>query len=261
MLAFHRSITAKIALLVLGSTCLVLALVLGVSYGRSRELIRQEAEKSATNLTASLANSIEQEFLSVAQAVDDLECHLEIGAWDEKTLLDHIKRMVMRNGRVFGSTVAFLPYAFEPQIEKFAPYFCRTPDGIKFEQLGNDTYDYFSKDWFRVPVKLEKAIWTDPYFDEGGGNVVMITYARPMFFKPVDASPGAVRAIVTGDVSLKRLNDFTNSKQVYETGFLSVISDKGTFVTNRNPQRVMRKSIFDAADEAGVPRAGSMLGP
>ncbi len=255
MKALRKSIAVKIALLVLGSTCLVLALVLGINYGRSRELIRQEAENSALNLTSSLAREIEQDFLLVAQAVDDLSAFLEASTWDEQDLINHIKRTLTRNGRIFGSTVAFLPYAFEPHLERFAPYFFRAEGGIKFEQLGTDSYDYFSKDWFRAPVKLRQAIWTDPYFDEGGGNIPMITYACPMFDKQKEDSIEPIGAVVTADISLKRLNDLTNAKQVYETGFLSVISDKGTFVTNRNPNRVMRTTIFDAADEAGHPQA------
>ncbi len=84
MVTIRNSIAVKIALLVLGSTCLVLALVLGVNYSRSKELIRQEAEQSARNLTLSLANEIEQEFLLVAQAVDDLAAFMETSAWDEE---------------------------------------------------------------------------------------------------------------------------------------------------------------------------------
>jgi len=240
----------KITLLVLGSTCLVLALVLGVNYSRSRELIRQEAEQSARNLTSSLANEIAQEFLLVAQAVEDLSSFLEAGPWDEDALLDHIRRMVAGHERVFGSTVAFLPFRFKPEVERFAPYFYRDETSIKFEQLGTDSYDYFSKDWFTVPVKLRKPTWTDPYLDEGGGNVPMITYAFPLFDKQGKDATGSLKAVVTADISLERLNNLTNSKRVYETGFLSVISDKGTFVTNRNPERIMRTSIFDAADEA-----------
>ncbi len=255
MLDFRKSITMKIALLVIGSTCLVLALVLWVNYSRSRELIRQEAEKSARNLTSSLSNEIAQEFLLVAQAVDDLAAFLEASSWNEEALLDHIKRMVAGHERVFGSTVAFLPYMFKPDVKSFAPYFFRAQGKIEFEQLGTDSYDYFSKDWFRVPVQLRSPVWTDPYLDEGGGNIAMITYVRPLFDKPEGHSARRLKGVVTADVSLERLNRLTNSKHVYETGFLSVISDKGTFVTNPNPQRILRTTVFDAADEAKHPRA------
>ncbi|MCL4540568.1 MAG: HAMP domain-containing protein, partial [Bacteroidetes bacterium] len=207
------------------------------------------------NLTSSLSNEIAQEFLLVAQAVDDLAAFLEASTWDEEALLDHIKRMVAGHERVFGSTVAFLPYMFKPDVERFAPYFFRSQGKIEFEQLGTDSYDYSSKDWFRLPVQLRSPVWTDPYFDEGGGNIAMITYARPVFDKPEGHSARRLKGVVTADVSLERLNKLTNAKQVYQTGFLSVITDKGTFVTNRNPERILRTTVFDAADQAKHPRA------
>ncbi|MBI4964977.1 MAG: HAMP domain-containing protein [Desulfomonile tiedjei] len=255
MITLRKSIAVKIALLVLGSTCLVLAMVLWVNYSRSKELIKQEAGKSARNLTASLANEIEQEFLLVAQAVEDLTAFLESSTWDEEALLRHIRHMVTGHDRVFGSTVAFLPNMFKPDVERFAPYFFRANGEIKFEQLGTESYNYFSKNWFSVPVKLRKPVWTDPYFDEGGGNAAMITYASPMFGEKEEGSTPRLRAVVTADISLEQLNKLTNSKHVYETGFLSVISDEGTFVTNRNPDLIMRSSIFDTADKAKDPRA------
>jgi class 3 adenylate cyclase len=255
MIAIRKSIAVKIALLVLGSACLVLALVLGVNYTRSRELIREEAEQSARNLTLSLANEIEQEFLLVSQAVEDLAAFLETSSWNEEELLQHIRRNVEEHKKVFGSTVAFLPHMFKPNVERFAPYFFRTKAGIEFEQLGKASYNYFSKSWFRLPVNMRTPIWTDPYFDEGGGNIPMITYSCPMFEKRKGKSADQIRAVVTADISLERLNNLVNSKRLYKTGFLSVISDKGTFVTNRNPKRVMRTTVFDAADEAGHPRA------
>jgi hypothetical protein len=255
MIAIRKSIAVKIALLVLGSACLVLALVLGVNYTRSRELIREEAEQSARNLTLSLANEIEQEFLLVSQAVEDLAAFLETSSWNEEELLQHIRRNVEEHKKVFGSTVAFLPHMFKPNVERFAPYFFRTKAGIEFEQLGKASYNYFSKSWFRLPVNMRTPIWTDPYFDEGGGNIPMITYSCAMFEKRKGKSADQIRAVVTADISLERLNNLVNSKRLYKTGFLSVISDKGTFVTNRNPKRVMRTTVFDAADQTGHPRA------
>ena len=77
MIPLGRSITFKISLLVLGSTCLVLAVVVYLMYTSSRELIRLEAETSAQNLVSSLSNQIEQEFLVVAEAADQFSSFLE----------------------------------------------------------------------------------------------------------------------------------------------------------------------------------------
>ncbi len=167
----RSSITVKITLLVLGSTCLVLALVLHRSYTNSRDLIRQEAETSARNLTVALGNKIEQEFLLVAKAVQDLTSSLETVSWDEEISLEQIRRMVQQTPRARGIVVAFLPFEFKPGIERFAPYFRWSKGEIRFDQLGTRaSYDYFAKDWFRISRDQGKAVWIEPYADEGGGQ-------------------------------------------------------------------------------------------
>lgn len=245
MIWIRSSITLKIGLLVLGSTCLVLALVLFRSYTASRDLIRQEAETSACNLTTSVANHLEQEFLQVATVVSNLASFLENGQWDEKTLLKQIERTVSHNRRVFGSTVAFLPFAFKPDLERYSPYFYKDQGEVKFVQLGTPSYNYFAKDWYTVPEKLREPVWSQPYFDEGGGDVPMTTYSCPMFRKEKDDKHGKLTAIVTGDISLKNLNDHVNTIRIYETGFCFVLSDKGTVVTSRFSDRILRMTIFD----------------
>ena len=49
----------------------------------------------------------------------------------------------------------------------------------------DETYTYDGADgtheWFSLPQKLGHPVWTEPYFDEGSGNVWMITYAAPFY--------------------------------------------------------------------------------
>ena len=244
----RSSITIKITLLVLGSSCLVLALVLDKSYTNSRDLIRQEAETSATNLTLALGNKIEQEFLVVFKAVQNLICSLETLPWDEETLLNQIQRMVQQTPRADGIAVAFLPFEFKPQIERYAPYFSRSKGEVRLNELGAGSYDYFTEDWFRIPLDQKKGVWIEPYFDKSGGRVVMTMYSCPMFKKSSDGSGAKIVAIVAAETSLAALNEVVNSHKVYDTGFCFVVSDKGAVITSRIPERIGRMSIFDIVE-------------
>jgi len=250
----RSSITVKISLLVLSSSCLVLALVLGRSYTSSRDLIRQEAETSAKNLTVALGNKIEQEFLVVAKAVHDLTSSLETVPWDEEILLNEIRRMVRQTPSAHGILAGFLPFEFKPGIERYAPYFFWSKGEIGFNQLGTASYDYFSKDWFRISRDRGKAVWTEPYVDEGGGRVVMTTYSCPMFKKGSDGPGEKIVAIVTAEISLTALNDLVNSQRVYDSGFCFVLSDKGAVITGRVPERIGRMTVFDIVELYKQPR-------
>ena len=255
MIALRQSVALKISLLVLGSTCLVLALLVDLMYTGARELIREEAENTARHLVLSLANEVEQEFLVVAEAADQLTSSLGISGWSQETLLSQIRATVNRNPKIYGSTAAFLPFEFEPKIERYAPYFCKSGEGMTFVQLGTQAYNYFEKDWFCIPAMTGKACWSEPYFDEGGGNVAMTTYSCPMFVQDSEKSPPKLKAIVTADISLEQLNRYVNGKKVYTTGFCSILSPKGTFVTHRSRNCVLRDSIFDIADDSKHPKA------
>ena len=245
---FRNSITVKISLLVFSSACLVLAVVLGWIYYNSRNLIREEAEATARNLNRALGNAIEQEFQIVAKSVDDLVASLETFPWDEQTLLKRIERMVQETPKAQGMGVAFLPFKFKPDVEKFAPHFFRSKGGIAFNQLGERGYDYFSKDWFRIALERGKAVWIEPYFDKEAGRAVMSTYSRPLFRQQSDGADSKIVAVATAEISITALNELVNSLKVYETGFCVVMSDKGSLITSRVPERIGRMTIFDIVE-------------
>ncbi len=253
---FHSSIAFKISLLVLGTTCLVLALVLQRSYTSSCNVIRQEAQQGAVNLTQAVANDIEQTFLVVAESAEDLALHLESSNFDEETLLANIQRIVKKHPKIYGSTVAFLPQKFKPDIEGYAPYFYKSDGEIRFEQLAKASYNYLHQKWFAVPLETKKPVWSEPYMDEGGGKTLMTTFSHPMY-EGRDGNVGkALRAIVTADISLDYLNTMVNAIRLYESGFCFVLSSKGTFVTSyRFPELVMHSSIFDVVRGSRHPGA------
>jgi len=161
--------------------------------------------------------------------------------------------MVKESREIYGTAVAFEPHAFDESLRWFAPYCFKNESGITYDQLGSESYDYFTKDWYHVPRVLKAPVWTDPYFDEGGGGVIMTTHARP-FFERGEGNPAAkVKGIVTADVSLQWLTDLVCSVQVGRTGFCFIISDTGTFVTHPNAELIMSESMFSLAEERKDP--------
>jgi len=254
----RSSIGLKITLLVLCGTSLVFAMALAYSYSYSRAIMLKEAESNARNLTLSVARRIEQEFRVVKQIPEHMAAFLEAAPCDKETLLRLGRRLVADNKEVFGSAIAFEPNAFDPNKRWYAPYYCKSKTGIKVEQLGSDSYDYFTKDWYHIPRVLRAPVWIDPYFDEGGGGIIMTTYARPFFERNPQGAPIKVRGIVTADVSLEWLSSLVRSIQVARTGYCFIISETGTFVTNPNPGLIMSQSVFSLAEENRNPELRSI---
>jgi class 3 adenylate cyclase len=250
----RASIGLKMGLLVLGGTSLIFGLVLGYTYFSTRALILREAEVGARNLAYSVARRVEQEFRAVAKVPEHAACFLETSGPDRETLLKVLKRLVTDSPEVYGSTASFEPYAFDKSIRAVAPYFYREAGGLKFKELSADSYDYFIQDWYHIPKVLRAPVWSEPYFDEGGGNILMVTYSVPFFARGANGAPGEVLGVVTADVSLEWLERVLSVKKVASTGHCFIISDTGAFVAHPRADMVMKESLFSLAEELDDPQ-------
>ena len=93
----------------------------------------------------------------------------------------------------FGSAAALL----DPSGEVIAsPYVYRTADGYGVADLAAPSYSIEEQDWFAGPLAADAGVWTEPYFDAGGGDIWMITRSVPL------RDAGGVFAVVTTDLAV-----------------------------------------------------------
>jgi phosphoserine phosphatase RsbU/P len=249
----RSSIMVKMTLLVVVGTGAVLTLILGFSGIYSRNIILSDAKTAAQDKALSVARRMDQELGAVVKIAQSLGVALEFGQWEEASALNLIRQIVGENKEIFGSTIAFEPYAFKSDTRAFAPYFCRGQSGLRYVQLGDNSYDYFTRDWYSIPREMKRASWSAPYFDEGGGNALMTTYSCPFFHPETAGKPRKLRGIITVDVSLDRLTEMASAVRIAETGYAFLISENGTFLAHPDRRLVMRESLFSLAEEKRDP--------
>ncbi|MFH1744358.1 MAG: SpoIIE family protein phosphatase, partial [bacterium] len=151
--------------------------------------------------------------------------------------------MLERNPGIYGTCVAFEPNSFFPDKHYWAPYFYQKDGTITFVQLGNEDYDYFKWDWYALPKAAGKALWTEPYFDTGGGEIIMTTYSVP-FHKD-----GRFWGIATIDISMEDLMDTVRRLQVGQSGYAFILSREGKFVTHPDPAQIMKGGLYEFDEE------------
>ena len=78
-----------------------------------------------------------------------------------------------------------------------SPYVYRTMDGYKTVDLAVPTYGIDSQTWITAPLAAGTGVWTEPYFDAGGGEIWMVTRAVPV------RDGQGIFAIVTTDLPIK----------------------------------------------------------
>ncbi|MBM3302449.1 MAG: PDC sensor domain-containing protein, partial [Deltaproteobacteria bacterium] len=216
---FTHSIAFKLALLVLGLTSAILGAVILYSYLYSMDIILAHSENDAQLLAFSVSRRIEQEFRAAAKVSEDLARFLEAEPLMESwRLLKLLQTTVADNQEVYGSAVAYEPYGFAADQRLFAPYFFKREDSLQYVQLGSESYDYLKRDWYHVPAQARAAVWTEPYFDEGGGNVLMVSYSVPFFELSEEGWRNKLRGVVTADISLEWLTQLVVSTKVGRGG-------------------------------------------
>jgi sigma-B regulation protein RsbU (phosphoserine phosphatase) len=79
----------------------------------------------------------------------------------------------------------------------------------------------------------------------------MCTYSVP-FYRNVDGKR-IFSGVVTADIDLSWLQKMITDIEVYETGYVFLLSRYGTFISSPNPDLVMNETIFTLAEEKNVP--------
>jgi len=229
-------------LVVLGAAA-VLAGVSIYTYIGAGHLLERRQRAEITQTLQATANRIETVENSVEAVVQGLALSVEGVAVDQRRTRTLLRRTVARSPALVGAALAYDPATYGHE----APYAYRDGDLVRIKDLGREARAYEVGDWFQLPYQMEKAAWTDPYYDEGGADMVTATYSVPVRF--ADGPP--VSAVATGDVSLDWLTDLLEGLDLGETGYAFLISQNGTFIAHPRRLMVMNESIFSVAEARG----------
>ena len=248
----NRSLAFKLILFFSASSILIFSIVLAYTYYYSREIIQANEEKDARNLALMKATRIETVLNSVQKVTQGLADYLEHSSCSKGEILAMIRTTVKHNPEIYGSSIAFEPYGFDKKTPFLAPYFHRKREKIEFADLADGSYAYLQGDWYQIPKELQTPQWSEPYFDEGGGNIFMTTYSVPFYGKV--GGERRFRGIVTADVSLEGLQEIVSSIKILKTGYGFLISKNGTLVTHPSKELIMNETLFGVAEARGDAR-------
>jgi sigma-B regulation protein RsbU (phosphoserine phosphatase) len=240
----HR-IAVRLTVVFLSFTALIFGATLGYNYYQARAMITDKLEVTARHLVTAAAGRVETVITSVTCQTESMARSLETFPHTRTELLAFINTSVLAHPDVFGSAVAFEPSDSGPVNDPYAPYFYRTPQGTSYLDLAQ-SYDYATQDWFQIPRELGQTEWSEPYFDEGGGNALMATCSVP--FYESDDGQKRFSGIVTSDISLTRLTDIVSSITVLKTGYGFLLSRNGTFLAHPNRDLIINESLFSIAE-------------
>jgi sigma-B regulation protein RsbU (phosphoserine phosphatase) len=242
-LMMRAGIAFRISALILGSITIIFSVAFIYNYRLSKDIIEAKIESSAENLSLATINRIDAVLSAIERVPRDLALFLEEFSYGGGDLVGLLRAVIERNPDIYGAAIAFEPFAYSSNTRFFAPYYYRKDGRPEFTYI---PYDYFGWDWYQTARELEQPVWSEPYYDEGAGGIVMATFSVP-FYRRTEGRR-ILTGIVTADVSLSWLRDIVSSLRISETGYGFLISKNGTFITHPNAGLVMNESIFSVAE-------------
>ena len=236
---------ARLMLVIVATITLEVTAIIQFVYAQ-REIKREASLRAKSEL-----ESAEHKIMDV---VNQAEAAVRNSIWVAEWCLEYPdslvripQRVVSENPVVVGSTMALVP-GYSATYPLYAPYVARDleTDELRLLSLATDEYDYPSKEWFTKPIELNDSYWSEPYFDENGGDILMTTFSMP-----VKDKNGTIAAILTADISLDWLTEFIGKIKVYPNAFNIVISRSGQIMVCPVETLVMQTTVdqFASASE------------
>ncbi len=241
----NASLSLKLSLLFATSSGLIFGAAFFYNYTMTRELILRDTREKSTIFARSVADRFMHETERISRFVSERAAYLEENGGGTGDINRFIRDNVEFSPTIYGSAAAFEPNAGRPGWHFFAPYAYRRGGAIAMKMLGGQTYDYFSMDWYRMPRELNRPVWSEPYYDAGGGEITMITYAVPLY--QGRGGGRSFQGVLTADVSLQWLHSYLHSLRPLKLGYAFILSRKGVYITHPDERLVMKENIFRVA--------------
>ena len=239
---FKNSLSGRLTLGVVIVSAIIFTLTCTVFIRMAANKVREEATKHAHSELSNTIHQIDAVLKAVEIAVENTAWLVPYRLSSPDFMYSITERLLQNNEFICGAAVAFEPHYYTSEGLYFSPYSYRDKDGeIKSKQLGNETYDYHYMDWYQIPKLLNEPHWSEPYYDDGGGEMMMTTYSKPLYDEY-----GNLYAIITADLSLEWLTELVGKIQAFEKSYNLMVSRNASFIVHPDHNLILNETIYSS---------------
>lgn len=240
---FTRSFPLRLSLVMLCVVSLLFTLTFVGNSHSAHKYVKKESIERAQSALDNTILRINNVLQSVEITIHNLSWLVTENLGNPEKLYSITEHIVQSNEFISGSAIAFEPYYYKEYGNFYSPYSYREGDSIKSKQLGTNDYNYHYMDWYQIPRLLNTPYWSEPYYDEGGGNIIMTTYSYPIY-----DNNNKIIAIFTADLSLEWFAEQVNSIKPYPNAYNLMIGRGGTFLVHSNKEKILNETMFTSAN-------------
>ena len=239
---FKSTLSGRLTLGVVIVSAIIFTLTCTVFIRMAANKVREEATKHAHSELSNTIHQIDAVLNAVEIAVENTAWLVPYRLSSPDFMYSITERLLQNNEFICGAAIAFEPHYYTSEGRYFSPYSYRDAnDEIKSKQLGNETYDYHYMDWYQIPKLLNESYWSEPYYDDGGGEMMMTTYSKPLYDEY-----GHMYAIITADFSLEWLTELVGGIQAFERSYNLMVSRNASFIVHPDHNLILNETIYSS---------------
>ena len=236
------SISGRLTFGLIIVSAIIFTLTCTVFIGMAANKVREEATKNAHTALTNTIHQIDAVLEAVEIAVENTARMVPCRLASPELMYSLTERMLQDNDFIYGAAVAFEPDYYASEGHHFSPYSYRDRCGeIRSKQLGSDTYDYHYMDWYQIPKLLNEPYWSEPYYDDGGGQIMMTTYSKPLYDEE-----GHLYAIITADLSLEGLTELVGRTQAFDHSYNLMLSRNASFIVHPDHNLILNETLYSS---------------
>ena len=208
-----------------------------LGYTRAREQADQVKEAIETEMQAEMAMG------------QDIADKLSSGDLPYGQVVDYARTVFNQEPHLLGMAIGFAPYAYDPDVKLYAPYFIRDAQGngslIQIEEL----YDYTDPSlattgWYVQAMQAGEETWIDPYYGKASDDI-LITYSIP--FSAPDNGTKLAGVVVLAHSVTSTFKNFIQNTDLGYGGYLFLINDRDT-ITFHPEQDLISQDVSEIAE-------------
>ncbi len=215
----------KVIIYVVLPIFLLISLILGYGAWQAGKYSASKVKEDISQHASIYVGQIHAQLLGISQIAKTTASVLALSETlpTEKELYDILAKNVNESPFIYGAAIALEPGIFAGR-QRFSPYVYRKQGALASLDIAN-SYDYRAPDmeWYAAPLKTGRALWTEPYFDDGAGNILMVTYSVPI------VRHDRVIGVTTVDIDLSNMQAFANIEHA-DANHMMIVSKSGLLV-------------------------------
>ncbi len=234
-----RSIRSKmsVALIIFAALLIELTTLIGFWFGRKS--VQEEVQHRAKT-------ELHIKNMEIQMVLNAVEVAASNMVWAVEGCLEYpdsiyliVQQLVKQNPNIVGAAIAFTADYYPQKGRWFEPYIAQHEgDSLSYSQIGSETHDYLNASWYVNGMAAGKGLWSEPYFDDAGAQMMLTSYTLPVHDKE-----GKVVGLLGADVSIDWLTNLVNARHIYPSSFNVMISRQGQLLACPVESLIMRRSI------------------